>query len=453
MALIKSISGIRGTIGGEKGNNLTPVDIVESVAGFGAWILKHHAKASVVVGRDGRISGPMVSQLAIQTLIGMGIDVIDLGLSTTPTVEMYVTKANAQAGIIFTASHNPKEWNALKFLNEKGEFISAADGENILEMIRKGELNFVSVDQLGSVTQANDAYDFHIQAILAHRLVDVAAITVSQFHVVVDCINSTGALALPPLLEALGVKYTLINDAVTGDFAHNPEPLPAHLVQLSEAVKNSGAHMGISVDPDVDRLAFVCEDGSMFGEEGTLVAIADYILSKEKGNTVSNLSSTRALADVTRKHGGEYFAAAVGEVNVVTMMKSHNAIIGGEGNGGVIVPDLHYGRDAMIGIALFLSYVSQQKQNLTALRDALPQYTIIKDKLDVAGLDLDAIFDRLKKSFASEKLNDIDGLKIDFEEGWVHFRKSNTEPIVRIYAEANTSAAAQALIDKVKAHI
>ncbi len=453
MALIKSISGIRGTIGGEKGNNLTPVDIVESVAGFGAWILKHHAKASVVVGRDGRISGPMVSQLAIQTLIGMGIDVIDLGLSTTPTVEMYVTKANAQAGIIFTASHNPKEWNALKFLNEKGEFISAADGENILEMIRKGELDFVSVDQLGSVTHANDAYDFHIQAILAHRLVDVAAITASQFHVVVDCINSTGALALPPLLEALGVKYTLINDAVTGDFAHNPEPLPAHLVQLSEAVKNSGAHMGISVDPDVDRLAFVCEDGNMFGEEGTLVAIADYILSKEKGNTVSNLSSTRALADVTRKHGGEYFAAAVGEVNVVTMMKSHNAIIGGEGNGGVIVPDLHYGRDAMIGIALFLSYVSQQKQNLTALRDALPQYTIIKDKLDVAGLDLDAIFDRLKKSFASEKLNDIDGLKIDFEEGWVHFRKSNTEPIVRIYAEANTSAAAQALIDKVKAHI
>ncbi len=453
MALIKSISGIRGTIGGEKGNNLTPVDIVESVAGFGAWILKHHAKASVVVGRDGRISGPMVSQLAIQTLIGMGIDVIDLGLSTTPTVEMYVTKANAQAGIIFTASHNPKEWNALKFLNEKGEFISAADGENILEMIRKGELDFVSVKQLGSVIQAHDAYDFHIQAILAHHLVDVAAITASQFHVVVDCINSTGALALPPLLEALGVKYTLINDAVTGDFAHNPEPLPAHLVQLSEAVKNSGAHMGISVDPDVDRLAFVCEDGSMFGEEGTLVAIADYILSKEKGNTLSNLSSTRALADVTRKHGGEYFAAAVGEVNVVTMMKSHNAIIGGEGNGGVIVPDLHYGRDAMIGIALFLSYVSQQKQNLTALRDALPQYTIIKDKLDVAGLDLDAIFDRLKKSFASEKLNDIDGLKIDFEEGWVHFRKSNTEPIVRIYAEANTSAAAQALIDKVKAHI
>ena len=453
MALIKSISGIRGTIGGEKGNNLTPVDIVESVAGFGAWILKHHAKASVVVGRDGRISGPMVSQLAIQTLIGMGIDVIDLGLSTTPTVEMYVIKANAQAGIIFTASHNPKEWNALKFLNEKGEFISAADGENILEMIRKGELDFVSVEQLGSVIQAHDAYDFHIQAILAHRLVDVAAITASQFHVVVDCINSTGALALPPLLEALGVKYTLINDAVTGDFAHNPEPLPAHLVQLSEAVKNSGAHMGISVDPDVDRLAFVCEDGSMFGEEGTLVAIADYILSKEKGNTVSNLSSTRALADVTRKHGGEYFAAAVGEVNVVTMMKSHNAIIGGEGNGGVIVPDLHYGRDAMIGIALFLSYVSQQKQNLTALRDALPQYTIIKDKLDVAGLDLDAIFDRLKKSFASEKLNDIDGLKIDFEEGWVHFRKSNTEPIVRIYAEANTSVAAQALIDKVKAHI
>ena len=453
MALIKSISGIRGTIGGARGGNLTPVDIVESVAGFGAWILKHHVKASVVVGRDGRISGPMVSQLAIQTLVGMGIDVIDLGLSTTPTVEMYVTKANAQAGIIFTASHNPKEWNALKFLNEKGEFISAADGEHILEMIRNGELDFVSVDKLGIVTQANDAYDYHIQAILTHRLVDVSAISANHFHVVVDCINSTGALALPPLLEAMGVKYTLINEAVTGVFAHNPEPLPAHLIQLSEVVKNSGAHMGISVDPDVDRLAFVCEDGTMFGEEGTLVAIADYILSKEKGNTVSNLSSTRALADVTRKHGGEYFAAAVGEVNVVTMMKSHNAIIGGEGNGGVIVPDLHYGRDAMIGIALFLSYVSQQKQNLTTLRDALPQYTIIKDKLDVAGLDLDAIFERLKKSFASEKLNEIDGLKIDFEEGWVHFRKSNTEPIVRIYAEANTIETAQALIAKVKAHI
>jgi phosphomannomutase len=453
LALIKSISGIRGTIGGKRGDNLTPVDIVESVAGFGAWILKKHASATVVVGRDGRISGSMVSQLAIQTLVGMGIDVVDLGYSTTPTVEMYVTKANAQAGIIFTASHNPREWNALKFLNEKGEFISAQDGETILEMIDKGELTFASVDQLGEVTEASDAISYHIGAILDHAFVDKASIAEAGFNVVVDCINSTGAIALPPLLDALGVKYELINAAVTGDFAHNPEPLPAHLTQLSETVVQKKAHMGISIDPDVDRLAFVCEDGSVFGEEGTLVAIADYMLSKKSGNTVSNLSSTRALADVTVKHGGSYYAAAVGEVNVVTMMKAHNALIGGEGNGGVIVPDLHYGRDAMIGIALFLSYVAQQKKSLSALRDALPQYTIIKDKLDVAGLDLDQIFTQLKTAFSHEKLNDIDGLKIDFAEGWVHFRKSNTEPIVRIYAEARTAAEAQHLIDQVKAHI
>lgn len=453
MALIKSISGIRGTIGGKRVDNLTPVDIVESVAGFGAWILKKHPRATVVVGRDGRISGAMVSQLAIQTLVGMGIDVVDLGYSTTPTVEMYVTKASAQAGIIFTASHNPREWNALKFLNDKGEFISAQDGETILEMIDKGELTFASVDQLGEVTAANDAISYHIGAILDHAFVDQASIAEAGFYVVVDCINSTGSIAIPPLLDALGVKYDLINEDVTGDFAHNPEPLPAHLAQLSETVVQKKAHMGISIDPDVDRLAFVCEDGSVFGEEGTLVAIADYMLSKKSGNTVSNLSSTRALADVTAKHGGSYFAAAVGEVNVVTMMKAHNALIGGEGNGGVIVPDLHYGRDAMAGIALFLSYVAQQQKSLSTLRDALPQYTIIKDKLDVAGLDLDQIFTQLKTAFRQEKLNDIDGLKIDFAEGWVHFRKSNTEPIVRIYAEARTAAEAQHLIDQVKAHI
>lgn len=453
MALIKSISGIRGTIGGRKGDNLTPVDIVESVAGFGAWILKKHPKAAVVVGRDGRISGAMVSQLAIQTLVGMGIDVVDLGYSTTPTVEMYVTKANAQAGIIFTASHNPREWNALKFLNEKGEFISAQDGQTILEIINRGELTFAPVDQLGKVMEASDAISYHIGAILDHAFVDKASIKEAGFYVVVDCINSTGSISIPPLLDALGVKYDLINAEVTGDFAHNPEPLPAHLAQLSETVIQKKAHMGISIDPDVDRLAFVCEDGSVFGEEGTLVAIADYMLSKKSGNTVSNLSSTRALADVTAKHGGSYFAAAVGEVNVVSMMKAHNALIGGEGNGGVIVPDLHYGRDAMVGIALFLSYVAQQQKSLSALRDALPQYTIIKDKLDVAGLDLDQIFAQLKTAFSHEKLNDIDGLKIDFAEGWVHFRKSNTEPIVRIYAEARTASEAQHLIDQVKAHI
>lgn len=453
MALIKSISGIRGTIGGKIGDNLTPADIVECVAGFGVWILQRNPKATVVVGRDGRISGPMVSQLAIQTLVGMGIDVIDLGYSTTPTVEMYVPKCGAAAGIIFTASHNPREWNALKFLNDKGEFISAEDGERILETIKSGQLDFATVDKLGTVREAHDAYEYHINAILQHRFIDIEAIRHATFRVVVDCINSTGAHALPPLLDALGVGYTLINAEVTGDFAHNPEPLPAHLKQLSEAVINTEAHMGISIDPDVDRLAFVCEDGSMFGEENTLVAIADYILSIEKGNTVSNLSSTRALADVTKQHGGEYFASAVGEVNVVQMMKEKNAIIGGEGNGGVIVPDLHYGRDAMAGIALFLSYAGRQKKSLSALRNQLPQYIIIKDKLDVAGLDLNAIFNRLKATFAEEKLNDIDGLKIDFADGWVHFRKSNTEPIVRIYAEAQTEEIAKQLIEKVKAQI
>ena len=453
MALIKSISGIRGTIGGKRGDNLTPVDIVESVAGFGAWILKSTPEASVVVGRDGRISGEMVSQLAIQTLVGMGIHVIDLGYSTTPTVEMYVTKAKAQAGIIFTASHNPKEWNALKFLNEKGEFISAQNGATILAMIEKGDLHFASVDKLGKVSQAHDAIDYHIDAIMDYKYVDSASIAKAGFYVVVDCINSTGAISIPPLLDALGVKYDLINEEITGDFAHNPEPLPGHLQQLCNTVVEKGAHMGISIDPDVDRLAFVCEDGTVFGEEGTLVAIADYLLTMEKGNTVSNLSSTRALADVTQRHGGSYHAAAVGEVNVVHMMKEVNALIGGEGNGGVIVPELHYGRDALAGIALFLSYISNKLMRLSEVRDSLPQYTIIKDKLDVAGLDLDAIFSKLKSAFAGEKLNDIDGLKIDFKSGWVHFRKSNTEPIVRIYAEARTEEEARLLIDQVKAII
>jgi phosphomannomutase len=450
VSLLKTISGIRGTIGGEIGNNLTPIDIVECVAGFGTWILKNNPKPKVVVGRDGRISGEMVSTLAIQTLIGMGIDVIDLDYSTTPTVEVYVAHVNADAGIIFTASHNPKEWNALKFLNNKGEFISAEIGQEIIETIEAKQMKFASVDDLGQYYEATDAYDVHIDAILKSKFVDVAAIQAANFHVIVDAINSTGSIALPPLLNELGVNYEIINEEVTGDFAHNPEPLPAHLTQLSEMVKSNAAHMGISIDPDVDRLAFVCEDGSMFGEEYTLVAVADHMLSIEKGNTVSNLSSTRALADVTRKHGGEYFASAVGEVNVVNLMKERKAVIGGEGNGGVILPELHYGRDAMAGLAIFLTYVANQKKTLTELRDSLPKYIIIKDKMNVEGLDLDAIFANIKTTFASEKINDIDGVKIDFADGWVHFRKSNTEPIVRIYAEAADEVTASTLIKKVK---
>jgi phosphomannomutase len=451
VSLIKSISGIRGTIGGKSGDNLTPIDIVECVAGFGMWIKKSNPKPKVVVGRDGRISGEMVSSLAIQTLMSMGIDVIDLDYSTTPTVEIYVTHANADGGIIFTASHNPKEWNALKFLNSKGEFISAAVGLEILETIDKKSVTFSGVDDLGKYIEATDSIDIHIEEILKCKYVDISAIQEANFKVIVDAINSTGAIALPPLLNELGVDYEIINDEVNGQFAHNPEPLPAHLTQLSNAIVSTKAHMGICVDPDVDRLAFVCEDGSMFGEEYTLVAVADHILSIDPGNTVSNLSSTRALADVTTKYGGQYFASAVGEVNVVNLMKEKNAVIGGEGNGGIILPSLHYGRDAMVGIAIFLTYAANQKKQLTELRNNLPQYVIIKDKMDVEGLDLKAIFAKIKSSFADEKINDIDGIKIDFTDGWVHFRKSNTEPIVRIYAEAKTEATAKMLIEKVKA--
>jgi phosphomannomutase len=453
LSLIKSISGIRGTIGGKPGDNLTPIDIVECVAGFGTWVKKSNPHPTVVVGQDGRISGDMVSSLAIETLTAMGIDIIDLDLSTTPTVEMYVPHANADGGIIFTASHNPREWNALKFLNKDGEFISPQIGEEIIENIKNRNFTFSTVDEIGEYEDADDAYEVHIDAILKGKYVDVKAIKAAKFKVVVDCINSTGADAMPLLLDELGVEYILINEEITGDFAHNPEPLPQHLSQLSEAVLDSKSFLGISVDPDVDRLAFVCEDGSMFGEEYTLVAIADHILSITKGNTVSNLSSTRALADVTAKHGGQYFAAAVGEVNVVNLMKEKNAVIGGEGNGGVILPELHYGRDAMAGVALFLTYAALKKQSMTQLRDALPRYVIIKDKMDLVGLDIEKIFASIKKEFANEKLNDIDGLKIDFSDGWVHFRKSNTEPIVRIYAEASDETTAKDLIDKVKAVI
>ena len=439
MTLIKSISGIRGTIGGKPGENLTPIDIVECTTAFGLWINKHHENATVVIGRDGRISGEMVSALVSNTLMSIGIDVIDLGYSTTPTVEMAVVFEQAAAGIVLTASHNPKQWNALKFLNHKGEFISKTDGEELLSYIEAGQLNFAEVEELGSYTKKEGLIQKHLQAILELPDVDVNKIKESGFKVVVDCINSTGAISIPPLLDLLGVQYVLLNDELTGDFAHNPEPLPAHLTDLCEAVVKEEADLGISIDPDVDRLALVDEHGNLFGEEYTLVAVADHLLSRTPGNTVSNLSSTRALRDVTQHYGGEYYASAVGEVNVVEMMKAKNAVIGGEGNGGVIYPGLHYGRDALVGIAFILSLLAERSTSLSALRATYPDYYISKNKIELSpALDLDKIFEVLKERFKEEELNTIDGLKIDFEEGWVHLRKSNTEPIIRVYSESKS---------------
>lgn len=453
MTLIKSISGIRGTIGGLPEVNLTPIDIVSCTAAYGQFVKSKNAGRTIVVGRDGRISGSMVSNLAMQTLVAMGFDVIDLGFSTTPTVEIMVQKFSAAGGIIFTASHNPKEWNALKFLNNEGEFISAADGEYILKLIADNTLEFVSVDDLGKISPYDSAIEDHIQSILQHKDVQRDLIAKANLTVVVDCINSTGALSVPPLLDALGVKYFLIHEDITGNFAHNPEPLPIHLKDLADAVVVHVADLGISVDPDVDRLAFVCEDGSMFGEEYTLVAIADYLLGRHGGNAVSNLSSTRALRDITLKHGGCYFASAVGEVNVVNAMKTHNATIGGEGNGGIIVPDFHYGRDALIGIALFLSHMAEKKVPVKSLRSELPHYEMVKDKIDAQNVDINASFQKLKETFAQESINEVDGLKIDFNEGWVHMRLSNTEPIIRIYAEAPDQSTAHNLIKRIKSVI
>lgn len=450
MPLIKSISGIRGTIGGKYRTSLTPQDIVECIAGYGQWVKKGGEKCKVVVGRDGRISGSLVSELAINTLMAMGIDVVDLGLSTTPTVEIMVTHLDAEGGIIFTASHNPKEWNALKFLNKRGEFISAEDGKSILDAIDSGSIDYVNVDSLGSRSKFENAINIHIDKVLGLNYVNVELVKKAGMHVVVDCINSTGAISVPPLLDKLGVKYTLINEEISGDFAHNPEPLPKHLTELSEKIISSKADLGICIDPDVDRLAFVCEDGSMFGEEYTLVAVADYILSVKGGNTVSNLSSTRALSDVTAKHGYQYHASAVGEVNVVNMMKATQAVIGGEGNGGIILPDLHYGRDALVGIAIFLTHLANSKLKMTELKASYPNYSIIKDKVDASSIDINAVFKKLKSTFSQETLNDIDGLKIDFVNGWVHLRTSNTEPIVRIYAESTSIEEATKLIEKVK---
>ncbi len=461
MALIKSISGIRGTIGGTPGEGLTPLDVVKFTAAYGAWICRQESpsktagRKKIVVGRDGRISGAMVRDLVVATLTGMGLDVTDLGLSTTPTVEMAVVWEGAAGGIILTASHNPKEWNALKLLNEKGEFISAQDGAWILETAEKGEMQFAEVGRLGQVRTDESYGQKHIDAILAYPLVDAEAIRRAGFKVVVDAINSTGAIWVPKLLEALGVeKVQVMNEDVTGNFAHNPEPLPEHLRDLCKTVEKSGADLGIAVDPDVDRLCFVNEDGSLFGEEYTLVAVADYVLSQRPGNTVSNLSSTRALRDVTEAHGGHYYGAAVGEVNVVAQMKAVDAVIGGEGNGGIIVPDLHYGRDALIGIALFLTQLAKTGKSIGNLRSKYPAYFISKNKIALdPKMPVADVFASIKGRYKKQPVNEVDGLKIEFDTDWVHLRTSNTEPIIRIYAESTSETTAANIAKRLMADI
>ncbi len=445
MALIKSISGIRGTIGGKPGDTLSPLDVVKFTAAFGSWLIETTGLTKVVIGRDGRISGPLVSTIVSQTLMSLGIDVIDLGLSTTPTVELAVIAEKAAGGIIITASHNPKEWNALKLLNSKGEFISGDNGIAVLQKAEKENFSFATVDKIGRYTTDDSYMQKHIDLILALNLVDCSKIVDANLKIVVDAINSTGAIFVPTLLRAMGVtEIIMLNETVDGKFAHNPEPLPQNLSQLANEVNRSGADLGIAVDPDVDRLVLVCEDGSMFGEEYTLVAVADYVLGKTKGNTVSNLSSSRALKDITVKHGGEYFPSAVGEVNVVKKMKEVKAVIGGEGNGGIILPDLHYGRDALVGIALFLTHLVETGKSVKQLRGSYPDYFIIKNKMELQhGLDLNAIFDKIRKKYKSHPVNTEDGLRIEFEDDWVHLRLSNTEPIIRIIAESNFETTAK----------
>ena len=451
MTLIKSISGIRGTIGGKPEENLTPIDAVKFAAAYGTYIRSQSAgnELTIVIGRDARLSGSMIQNLVVNTLIGMGIDVIDLDLSTTPTVEMAVVEQQAQGGIILTASHNPKEWNALKLLNGKGEFLDAAAGEEILRLVDAGDFDFAQVDDLGSITTVNGAIASHIEAVLNHPLVEVEAIQNANFNVVVDGVNSTGGIAIPPLLDALGVSYHPLYCEPTGHFPHNPEPLKEHLGDLAQAVVEKKADFGIVVDPDVDRLAFMDESGEMFGEEYTLVACADYVLGKTPGNTVSNLSSTRALRDVTEAAGGEYFASAVGEVNVVTKMKEKGAVIGGEGNGGVIDPQLHYGRDALVGIALFLSLLAERKCAVSVLKASYPQYFMSKGKIALTpSIDVDAVLAEIEKRYKNEQPLTIDGVKIDFAASWVHMRKSNTEPIIRVYTEADSQAKADELCQR-----
>ena len=449
MTLIKSISGIRGTIGGAVDNGLTPIDAVKFAAAYGTWLQQQSPgkRLKVVIGRDARISGPMIASLVQQTLVGLGIDIIDLGLSTTPTVEIAVPMEGAQGGIILTASHNPKQWNALKLLNSKGEFISGAEGEALLQIAADEAFNFAEVDDLGKITPNNTYLDQHINAILNLPLVDAKAIAAAQFKVVVDAVNSTGGTFVPALLRALGVlEIEELYCEPTGHFPHNPEPLPEHLTELSGLVQTKGAHLGITVDPDVDRLALVCEDGSMFGEEYTLVAVADYILTHTPGPTVSNLSSTRALRDITEMRGLRYEAAAVGEVNVVVKMKEIGAVIGGEGNGGIIYPELHYGRDSLVGIALFLSHLAHKKLSMTVLRASYPNYVISKNKIDLAPTtNVDELLVLMAKKYEAFEVDTTDGVKIYIDKEWVHLRKSNTEPIIRIYAESASEEKASAL--------
>jgi phosphomannomutase len=451
VALIKSISGIRGTIGGKAGEGLTPLDVVKFTAAFGAWVLQTTQNDTIIVGRDARLSGDMVNKLVCATLQGLGIHVIDVGLSTTPTVEMAVPDKKAGGGIILTASHNPKQWNALKLLNNKGEFISDADGKLVLEIAEAEAFEFAPVTKLGKYTQSENALRKHIKAIVDLPLVDLEAIKARNFRVVVDAVNSCGGFAVPMLLEALGVQHVeKLYCEPDGNFPHNPEPLPENLREISKMIEKGKYDLGIVVDPDVDRLALVCEDGSMFGEEYTLVAVADYVLQHTKGNTVSNLSSTRALRDVTEKAGGQYFAAAVGEVNVVNMMKAQQAVIGGEGNGGVIYPELHYGRDALVGIALFLSHLAKSGLSTSRLRGTYPNYYISKNKIELTpDIDVDQVLVEVQEKYAKHPVNTIDGVKIEFDKEWVHLRKSNTEPIIRIYAESDAIVTADHLANKI----
>lgn len=457
MTLIKSISGIRGTIGGKVGDNLTPVDAVKFASAYGTFLKNNTSKEklTVVIGRDARISGPMIHNLVVNTLIGLGINVIDLGLSTTPTVEVAVPLEKADGGIILTASHNPKQWNALKLLNEKGEFLSGDDGAKILEIAEAEAFDFSDVDNLGEITP-NDAYmDIHIDEVLNLPLVDIEAVKAAKFKVVVDGVNSSGGIIIPKLLKQMGVEVVELYCEPNGHFPHNPEPLKEHLTDISELVVKEKADLGVVVDPDVDRLAFISDDGEMFGEEYTLVACADYVLSKTPGNTVSNMSSSRALRDVTNAHNGNYEASAVGEVNVVELMKKNNAVIGGEGNGGIIYPELHYGRDSLVGVALFLTHLANKKISVSALRASYPEYYMSKNKIELTPqIDVDAILTAMTEKYKNEDISTIDGVKIDFAAEWVHLRKSNTEPIIRIYTEAPSQEAADKLalriIDEIK---
>ena len=451
MALIKTISGIRGTIGGKPGTNLSPLDIVKFTAAYATWVHNSSKNKSIVIGRDGRMSGEMVSNLCSNTLLACGLNVIDLGITTTPTVEIAVKEENAGGGIILTASHNPKDWNALKLLNSEGEFLNSEDGTKILDIAEKEDFNFATVDKTGKYSFDNSYLHKHISAVVNYPLIDVAAIKKAKLKIVVDAINSSGAIYIPALLKELGLKdVTVINDEIDGKFAHNPEPLPEHLTTLSSEVKKRNASLGIAVDPDVDRLCFVCEDGSMFGEEYTLVAVADYVLSERKGNAVSNMSSTKALKEVTQKHGGEYFPSAVGEVNVVKKMKEVNAVIGGEGNGGIIVPDFHYGRDALIGIGLFLTHLVHSGKSIKQFRGTFPDYFISKNKIALeTSVDVKEVFKKIKDKYKNNPINTDDGLKIEFDKDWVHLRTSNTEPIIRIYSESNFETTAENIAKKI----